>query len=113
MPVSEAEYEAAAFPELKALVRAFDALELDGLEAELQADILTLEFQDGAKYVVNSHRAARQIWLAAERNAWHFDWLPERSAWVATKTDSELWSTLEAVVAQKLGKPVGLRDARS
>lgn len=107
--LEEAEYEARALPELRALVEAFDSLDADTLEAELANDILTLEFTDGARYVVNSHRAARQIWMAADRSAWHFDWNADKSAWIAQKTGDELWATLSRVVSDKLGKPVRLR----
>jgi CyaY protein len=107
--LSEDEYEARALPELRALVEAFDSLDADTLEAELANDILTLEFTDGARYVVNSHRAARQIWMAADRNAWHFDWSADKNAWIAQKTGDELWTTLSRVVGDKLGKRVSLR----
>jgi CyaY protein len=106
--VTEAEYEAAALPELKALVRALDALDASDIQAELAGDILTVEFDDGARYVINSHRAARQLWMAAERNAWHFDFSTESARWVAKKSGEELWSTLSAVLAKKLGKKVDL-----
>jgi CyaY protein len=46
--------------------------------------------------------------MAAERNAWHFDWDVERSAWVAKKNGDELWSALSRVLSKKLGKPVSL-----
>lgn len=108
---SELEYEARALPELSALVRALDALDEAGLEVELSNDILTIEFQDGTRYVVNSHRAARQIWMAAERNAWHFDWDPESGTWVARKSQSELWATLKSTIETKLGKPIALERA--
>ena len=72
------------------------------------ASSLPLEFSDGSKYVVNSHRAARQIWMAAERVAWHFDWQPESQTWVATKNGAELWATLSHVLSQKLAQPVSL-----
>ncbi|HEX2876595.1 MAG TPA: iron donor protein CyaY [Polyangiaceae bacterium] len=111
MSISEQDYEERAIPELRALVDALDALELSGLECELSSDILTLELADGNRYVVNSHRAARQIWMAADRNAWHFDWDAERSAWVAKKTGDELWGTLSRVLSSKLGQSVSLRHA--
>ena len=107
--LSEAEYEARAFPELKALIDALDAVEHEGLQAELASDIVTIEFPDGARYIVNSHRAARQIWMAAERSAWHFDWVPAQERWIAQKSGDELWSTLERVLTQKLGARVSLR----
>jgi CyaY protein len=107
--VTEAEYEALAYPELSRLVRALDAVESDAFEAELAGDILTLEFRDGTRYVVNSHRAARQIWMAADRNAWHFDWVAEKQAWIAAKSGDELWATLERVLGNKAGGALALR----
>lgn len=110
--LSESEYEARALPELRALLEALDALADEQLEAELGSDILTLEFADGTRYIVNSHRAARQIWMAAERNAWHFDWAVGEAAWIASKSGDELWSTLERVIGGKLGRAVQLERAR-
>lgn len=106
--LSEAEYEQRAAPELEALLEAIDELETEELEAELESDILTLEFSDGTKYVVNSHRAARQIWMAAERSAWHFDWEPDTQQWIAKKTAEELWSTVTRVIQNKLDSKVEL-----
>lgn len=106
--ISETEYETLAAPELKRLLVALDALESDELEAELESDILTLEFSDDTRYVINSHRAARQIWMAAERSAWHFDWDHARQAWIASKTGDELWQAVSTVIGKKLGHPVQL-----
>lgn len=109
MALSEAEYETLAYPELRRLIDALDALGDDNLECELSADILSLTFpEDDAEYVINSHRAARQIWMAAERNAWHFDWVADKRQWIARKSDDELWSTIEGVLSRKLGRQVEL-----
>ncbi|MCC6214029.1 MAG: iron donor protein CyaY [Polyangiaceae bacterium] len=105
---SEHEYLARALPELQALLESLDALEDVPLEVELANDILEIGFEDGSKYVVNSHRAARQLWMAAERSAWHFEWDPSRGRWTATKTGDELWETLAQVLGRKLGRDVGL-----
>ncbi len=111
--ITETEYEQRAAPELKDLLEALDELDMDELDAELESDILTLEFGDGTRYVINSHRAARQIWMAAERSAWHFDWVPERDQWVASKTGDELWRTLEAAITSKLGASITLKRPAS
>ncbi|AUX21792.1 hypothetical protein SOCEGT47_022800 [Sorangium cellulosum] len=106
-PLSEREFDAVADRSLRELDRQINEIP-DGVEADLQSGILTLEFEDGTKYVVNSHRAARQIWMAAERAAWHFDYQPSEERWVAQRTGEELWSTLEAVLSRKLGRAVKL-----
>ena len=107
-PLSEADYDSLAHPELQQLITSLDAITSDEIEAELASDILTVEFSDGTRYVLNSHRAARQIWLSAERSAWHFDFSAAERAWITSKTGDELWTTLERLVSQKLGEPVKL-----
>ncbi len=75
--------------------------EHDSLDVELAGDVLTLVFADGTRYVINAHSAARQIWMAADKSAWHFDW--DGARWVAGRTGDELMSTLANVVSHKLG----------
>ncbi|MFO0755516.1 MAG: iron donor protein CyaY [Byssovorax sp.] len=104
--LSEQEFEKLADLELRALDRALG--DLDGLEVDLSMGVLTLSFSDGVKYIVNSHRAARQIWMAAERSAWHFDFARASSRWVASKNGDDLRRTLGAVISRKLGAPVEL-----
>ena len=110
--ISEQDYQARAYPELSALVAALDAVPGDELFAELEGDVLLIEFEDRARYVVNGHVAARQIWLAAERSAWHFDYVAERGSWLDTKTQVELWHQLEQLLERKLGHPVALERPR-
>ncbi len=105
--LSEQQYLERASSELQRLMTALDELE-DELEAELANDILTIEFEDGSKFVVNSHRAARQIWMAAGRSAWHFDYAVDAGEWRASKQDEELWASLSAQLSQKLGRKVVL-----
>lgn len=110
--ITESDYDALAAPELQRLIARLDALADDdseqAFEAELASDILTIEFSDGTRYVLNSHRAARQIWLSAERSAWHFDYVPRSQTWIAAKSGDELWSTLTRLLSAKLGKAVPL-----
>ena len=105
--ISEHDYQARALPALSALLAALDAYP-DELFAELGGDVLTIEFDDQTRYVLNSHLAARQIWLAAERSAWHFDYDAAHASWLDTKTQVELWAQLEQVLTRKLGHPVTL-----
>jgi CyaY protein len=111
--LSESDYDSLAHPELQLLITSLDAIANDQIEAELASDILTIEFSDGTRYVINSHRAARQIWLSAERSAWHFDFLPAEEAWRAAKTGDELWATLSRLVSTKLGEPVTLARSQA
>ena len=83
-------------------------LEHDQLDVDLAGDVLTLAFEDGGKFIINAHSAAEQIWMAAGTTAWHFDYVPERNQWIASKTDDELMATVARVVGDKLGQAVEL-----
>ena len=100
--LSEDEYVILAQKELGMLIQVLDELESDELEAELENDIITLELGEDTTYVINSHRAARQVWMAAERTAWHFDWDAEKSQWIAKKNGDELWGAVRASLKNHL-----------
>ena len=85
---------------------AIAALDTDEVDPDLAADVLTLEFSDGAEFVINAHSAAGQIWMAAGTSAWHFDLDPASKRWVASRTGEELMATVARVVGDKLGRPV-------
>jgi CyaY protein len=105
-PPSEREFELLADAELQAIESSIG--EVDGLEVSLQMGILTLEFADGTRYVVNSHRAARQIWMAAELRAWHFDVDLATKRWHATKGGDELRAAIAGAIGRKLGRPFSI-----
>lgn len=76
----------------------------DALEVEFSMGVLSIEFANGKKFVINSHRAARQIWMSAHATAWHFDYNGE--AWIASKTDEELFSVVNQHLGQEMNQPV-------
>jgi CyaY protein len=74
----------------------------DHVDADLSNGILMLEFEDGTKYVINSHAAARQIWAAANLSAMHFSW--DGARWIDSKTGRELFAEIGRLVAEKLAE---------
>src|SRR3982750_1741837 len=105
--MEEARFEKVASDELTALeARLRDQ---EGLEADLANGILTLELDDGGpNIVVNSHAAARQIWVAANLAAAHFGYDEKTGRWFDTRTGEELRKKLGALVAARVGHPVAL-----
>jgi CyaY protein len=73
----------------------------DELDVQLAGDVLTIAFADGARFVINAHSAAQQIWMAAGTTAWHFD-LEEDGRWVARRSGDELMRTVARAVGDKL-----------
>lgn len=106
--VERSTFIAQATRTLEQLERGLAALEHEALDVQLSGDVLTLGFADGARYVINAHSAAGQIWMAADLSAWHFDFVPDRAVWIAAKTGDELLATVERLVAKRLGTEVRL-----
>jgi len=105
--MTEQEFEARAGDALRKLESALrDAA--DELEVDLADGILTLEFEDGSKFLLNSHGASTQIWLSANMSAWHFAWHEPTGSWRDTKSGAELFTELGLLVGQKLSQAVKL-----
>jgi CyaY protein len=86
----------------------FDPDELDYRETD---GVLTLEFSDGTRFVLNRQAATRQMWYAAGARAWHYDWDSARSEWRDDRDGHELGANLRRTVAQKLGRAAARPDA--
>ena len=105
--MDETMFDEVADRELQGLVRELDSL--DGVEAELEMGVLTVTFEEGQAFVINSHRAARQIWMAADRTAWHFDPDTTGGAWTSSKPPHEpLRPALARALSKRLGRSVSL-----
>lgn len=102
--MDDATFDKIADEELHHLVEAFDACDPDELEAELSQGVLTVSFPDGEKLIVNSHRAAGQIWMAAFRQAWHFTPGQEGGRWIWRTAADELRATISRCVGKKIGR---------
>jgi len=81
----------------------------DELEVDLADGILTVEFEDGSKFLLNSHSASQQIWMSANLAAWHFAWHAPTSSWRDTKSGAELFTEVGKLVSEKLAQPVKLK----
>jgi len=104
--MDDKQFERLAFDELERIVEALGGV--DAVDVDLADGILTLEFDEGPKVVVNSHSAARQIWLAANLAAGHFSPDPKTGRWFDSKTGEELWDRLRAILTDRLGHPIEL-----
>src|SRR6059058_5514568 len=93
-----------------ALEQVRQALEGSGMEAdvELKAEgVLEVEFEDGSKMIINRHRAAQEIWVAARAGGFHFRW--DGAAWRNTRDGTELFAALSKAVSAQSGRAVLLR----
>jgi len=105
--MGEANFDKAARDELHALEDAFADVDPDEVEVSVTDGVLRLDLRDGTRIVINSHRAARQIWMAAIASAWHFD-PAESGVWRAPKSGEELRPTLQKLLRERIGLELGL-----
>lgn len=78
----------------------------DELDADLAMGVLSIEFGDGTRCIMNRQTAAHQIWLAHGASAWHF--AHDGSDWLDTKGRGRLIDVLSQVLSNKLQRPIRL-----
>ena len=105
--MDEASFDHAARDELRHLEDAFSDCDPDDVEVSTSDGVLRLDLRDGTRIVINSHRAARQIWMAAVASAWHFDPSGD-GTWRTPRTGEELRPTLARVLRERIGLAVSL-----
>ncbi|HEY5948888.1 MAG TPA: iron donor protein CyaY [Kofleriaceae bacterium] len=103
--MDEVTFDHAAREELRVIEDAFADIDPDQVEVSTSDGVLRLDLRDGTKIVINSHRAARQIWMAAVASAWHFDPTAD-GTWIAAKTGDELRATLMRLLRDRIGLEV-------
>ncbi len=66
--------------------------------------ILTLEFEDGSRIIINRQTSQFQLWLATKGGGFHFNWL--NNHWVDEKNNVDFFICLTEHVSQQAGYPI-------
>lgn len=86
--------------------RALDAQDPDVVECVPDADVVKVVFPTGLPFVLNTQRPVREIWLAADRQAWHFRFDGEH--WRDKRNSDELFATLVRLVQTRAAVTLAL-----
>jgi len=105
--MDDATFDKLARDELHGIEDRLSDVDPDDVEITTSDGILRLDLRDGTKIVINSHRAARQIWMAAVATAWHFDPQPD-GRWTAAKTGDDLRTTVQRLLHEHVALDVAL-----
>ena len=112
MAISEHDFQRDALAALDAiesnLEQLVDDIDLD-VDIERQGNVITLTFGDDTKIVVNSHEAAREIWVAARSGGFHYR--RDAGRWVDGRRGDELFASLSRLVSAQSGQAVRLQPA--
>lgn len=102
------EYQRLADECLERVVKALEPFDPDEVDFSTSDGVVTIEFPDRTRYVLNRQTAANQMWFAAGARAWHYGWDEERKAWIDDKEGHELFARISEVISAKVGRAVQL-----
>lgn len=108
MTLTEQEFSRLAGDTIARIERALDAASADDIDYETVADILTLEFANGTKIIINKQGAARQLWVAARAGGFHYDYDAANGVWRNDQGGGELFTELSKLIEQQAGMAVRL-----
>ncbi|MDD4928566.1 MAG: iron donor protein CyaY [Gallionella sp.] len=80
-----------------ALARIETAIYDCGVDCNRSGNLLEVEFDNGAKIIINRHDVNREIWVAAKSGAFHYAW--QDGIWHSRRDDSELYRRLQELFA--------------
>ncbi|MFT4650890.1 MAG: CyaY protein [Polaribacter sp.] len=90
-----------------------EAIEASGADIDYDnvADILTLEFPNRSRVIINKQTPLSQIWVAAKSGGYHFDFNEKSSLWcLNTSAEKELFTQLSLYCSEQLGETVELNS---
>ncbi len=104
--MTEAAFMTLAKSTIDAVRAAIDAQDPDVVECLPEADVVKVSFPSGLPYVMNTQRPVREIWLAADREAWHFRY--DGTVWRDKRSGDELVSTITRLINARAGVTLSL-----
>ena len=82
----------------------------DDIDYEHTPDTLLINFErSGKKIVINTQRAIKEIWLAGNSRAWHFQFVSDKQIWFARAEQEEFYNCLGNLLSDILGQDVSFQ----
>ncbi|USE37177.1 iron donor protein CyaY [Endozoicomonas sp. SCSIO W0465] len=87
-----------------------DAIDDSGLDIdyETSAGILTLTCEDNSKIILSRQTPLLQLWMAARRGGFHFDYDEEQGDWLLEGKGEALLDVLNRCLTEQTGETVQL-----
>ncbi|MBI3777498.1 MAG: iron donor protein CyaY [Gammaproteobacteria bacterium] len=103
--MNESEFDKKATDTLLIIEQAIEESGAD-IDFEAAGGILTLEFANGSKIIINKQGAAKQIWVAAKSGGYHYGFVDGR--WINDQGGGELRRELSRFIREQSGEEVDL-----
>ena len=98
--LDESAYHARVDAVFAAIASALDDIGAD-IDSDISGGILTLEFENRSKAILNRQTFNREIWVAAKCGGFHFRF--DGTNWRDTRSDEPLESLLVRVISEQSG----------
>ena len=89
----------AALNEIEALAEREAAASGNEVEPSRSGNVLTLEFENHSKIIVNSQASMQEIWVAAKTGGFHFRL--DGGRWRNTRDGTELFAALSQLIREQ------------
>lgn len=89
---------------LSRVTRWLEGFDPDEVDYSTVDGMVSIEFPDALRYVLNRQSGNHQMWFAAGVSAWHYSWDPERQAWLDDRDGHDLYARIARAVGEKLGR---------
>lgn len=84
---------------------ALDDAGLD-IDSDISGGILTLEFENRSKVIINRQTFNREIWVAAKSGGFHFRF--DGTAWRDTRSEEKLDLLLSRIISEQSGSVMSI-----
>jgi len=98
--MEESEFHERVDGVLTSIENALESANAD-IDSEINAGILTLEFNNRSKVIINRQTPNREIWVAAKSGGFHFYF--DGASWRDTRSNESLESLLSRVISEQCG----------
>jgi len=105
--MNESDFDQLAEDTMLAIEEAIDACDVD-IDYDNAGGILTLEFDNGSRIIINRQTPLSQLWVAARSGGYHFDYDADAGCWRLQGTGEELFSCLGRYCSEQAGTEVEL-----
>ena len=109
--MNESDFDQLAEETMLEIEEAIDASGAD-IDYDNVSDILTLEFGDGSKIIINKQAPLTQLWVAARSGGYHFDYSTQDGCWQLQGSREELFGCLSRYCSEQAGEEVTLTHQR-
>jgi CyaY protein len=79
-----------------------EGLDPDQVDYTTGDGMVTIEFADGARFVLSRQQAVKQIWLAAGAEGLHYRWDETSGSWQDDKDRRELFARLAELISSRI-----------